>query len=389
MNTKQKIYFVDQCLDKMGGIERVINILANNLSDNNNVNVISMTKNYDKSYFEYKKNINFYSLLDHRKNYSIRYGKKRKIFYYVNRIYEKISDFLQSNKKIKEISKKFTKNDIIIFGRVEIALKFLPYINNAKKIIVREALHLYNHKKPHLLKKLFIEKVDCFIVSSDESINTYNDFFNKKVNIVKIYNPIGIVPKISQKKSKNVISVGRYDLQKGYDVLIKAWKNVNLEYPEWKLKIMGAGYYKNNMEKLINENNLCDSIELVPSSPDVVSELINSSIFVMASRIEGYANALVEAMACGLSCISFNWVMGVEDIIKDKENGIIVKLEDPIKYMNYNYSSQKDITSLSNAIIELIKDRDLMIKLGEEAKKITESREIEKIISLWKKNIIS
>lgn len=83
--------------------------------------------------------------------------------------------------------------------------------------------------------------------------------------MIKIYNSLGITPKVIKNvNTKNVISIGRYDTHKGYDYLIWAFNVVSEKHPDWKLKIVGDGYYKSKMENLINALNLNDKVLLVP-----------------------------------------------------------------------------------------------------------------------------
>ena len=383
-----KIIFIGESLDKLGGIERVINTLANNLSKRYEVEAISYSKNRDKPFFTYNSNIKFVTIIDNTNLKSTKF-RHNKAMYLLMRAVEKTNNFLKSLYYVKKYTKQFCEDDILVFGRVEMALTFLPYIKKVKKIIVREASHIYNHKNLDYLKKQFLGKVDLFIVSSDENINEYNKLFDNMLTIKKIYNPLGIEPRGGvDSDSKVVISVGRYALQKGFDVLLRSWVTVVKKNPDWKLKILGDGYYKEQMEKMINELNIYNNVELVPNNPDVVSELEKASIFVMTSRIEGYANALVEAMACGLACVSFDWVMGVNDIIKQGSNGLIVPLVDRKKYMNYSYWNLKDVDNMADAINNLIMNKELRHKLGREATKIIDSRKQDIIIKKWEDYIL-
>ena len=111
-------------------------------------------------------------------------------------------------------------NDVIIFGRVFIALLFLPIMKKRKltsKVIVRDAIHLefFDKKVKKNVLKCFPTMVNKFIVSSDESIEAYKKFFkDDNINMEKIYNPLGIVPNHNFNfEAKTVISIGRFDKQ--------------------------------------------------------------------------------------------------------------------------------------------------------------------------------
>lgn len=360
----KKIYFIDEGLDRMGGVERVVSTLSNNLAEKYDVELISIYKSRKQPHFKYDEKIKINYIYDKTNLFSKRFKKVRPLYLSI-RFFEIIIEKIIRRVSVSKYCKRITENDVVVFGRVPTALEFLPYISKTKKTIVREAIHLHYHKDKKKIKKHFPSKVDLFIISSEENRQTYDEFFEGKVKMIKIYNPLGINPtKIKNINSKVVISVGRYDSHKGYDCLIKSWSYVYKKHPDWILRIVGDGYYKPQMIKLIQNYNLENVIQLIPSTNNIVDELCNSSIFVSSSRFEGYANALVEAMACGLACISYNWMMGVNEIITNGKNGLVVPLSDRIKYMNSNYADEKDIKNMAEAIINLIKNKDMRLKFS-------------------------
>lgn len=382
----RKIYFIDESLDKMGGVERIINTLSNELVKKYDVELISLYKSNSEPYFKYNDSIKINYIYDKSNLISKKYKKIKPIYYFI-RLIEKINEYTTIKLGSKKYAKKVTNKDIVIFGRVPTALEFLPHIH-AEKIIVREAVHLEYHRNKNKIKKYFPRKVNLFILSSDENIKKYKEFLGDTIKMIKIYNPLAITPKvINNINAKTIISVGRYDTHKGYDNLIRAFKIVCEKYPDWKLKIVGDGYYKSKMEKLIDDLNLNNNVLLVPATKEIVEELNKASIYVMASRFEGYANALVEAMSCGLSCISYDWLMGVNEIIEHEKNGLVVNLKDRYKYFKNLDIIEENINNLASTIIKVIENKNIREKFRREAPKIVESREKNKIIEKWVKII--
>ena len=128
-----------------------------------------------------------------------------------------------------------------------------------------------------------------------------------------------------------VISVGRYAFQKGYDMLLDAWKVVQVKHSNWSLHIYGShdgdkGDYELLKEK-IDIFRLC-SVFLHPATSDVYSEYLRSDIFVMSSRYESFGLVLPEAMSCGLPVIAFDCPYGPADIIEDGKDGFLVGKRD-------------------------------------------------------------
>lgn len=383
-----KVLFVDESINRIGGVERVISTLANRLSFNNEVEVVSVYKSTNSPFYNYNENIKISYLIDSRK-YKTNKLKSKNLKYYFFRIFEKLKDKVILNKRINKIILNFNDYDVIIFGRVFTAIDFLCRFKNSvkAKIIVRDAIHLeyYSNEIKNKMKALFPKYVNKFIVSSDESINAYKQFFcdNNELEIVKIYNPLGIMPKVGYKFSnKTIISIGRLDDQKGYDNLIKAFALISNKYNDWKLKIYGNGNYAKYLEKLVSSHKLEDQVEILPSVKDVVKIFNESSIFVLPSRYEGYANVLVEAMACGIPSISYDWFMGVEEIINNNINGFIVKLKNRKDYFN-GISCNEDIENLAKKIEYVINNPVVCSKISTNACKIVDTRNIEYILNKW------
>ena len=159
---------------------------------------------------------------------------------------------------------------------------------------------------------------------------------------------------------------------------------------KFDLVILGENYYSFNISRYIKKKmeqmNLNWDAIIETSTKNVVKTFNELSIFVMPSRYEGYANVLVEAMACGMPCVSYNWLMGVDEIIKDNKNGFIVKLKDREKYFNGEVYDE-DVENLANRINYMIENEDVCKKMGEEAKKIIETRKADMIIDKWIKLI--
>lgn len=153
--------------------------------------------------------------------------------------------------------------------------------------------------------------------------------WNKKENVFVIPNMIRKMPESkSSCKAHRVISVGRLIYQKGYDLLIEAWNIVYKKHPDWRLDIYGDGPLRDELQRQISRNKLNDVITIHSSTPHIFEEFIQSSIYIMSSRFEGFGLVLLEAMSSGLPCVSFDCPYGPSDIIKQGENGLLVTKDD-------------------------------------------------------------
>lgn len=159
------------------------------------------------------------------------------------------------------------------------------------------------------------------------------------------------------KPERDIICVARLEYPKGVDVLLHAWGRMMHASSEWrshlspKLHLVGTGRLKPQLERIVVELGIQDSVKFLGLRTDVVDLLRQSWGFVLPSRWEGMPNALLEAMACGLPCIATR-VSGSEDIISDGINGLLVEPEQP--------------TEMAQALRRIIEDSDLAQYLGHE-----------------------
>jgi len=154
---------------------------------------------------------------------------------------------------------------------------------------------------------------------------------------------------------RDIICVARLDYAKGVDVLLHARGRMLREPSEWRahlkprLRLVGDGRLKPQMEYIVAELGIQDSVEFLGLRTDVVDLLQQSWGFVLPSRWEGMSNALLEAMACGLPCVATS-VSGSEDIISEGVNGLLVEPEQPAE--------------MAQALRRIIEDTELAQRLG-------------------------
>lgn len=178
-----------------------------------------------------------------------------------------------------------------------------------------------------------------------------------------------LTPKREFLPGKRIISIGRYSEQKGYDRLIEAWIKVNRKHPDWHIRIYGEGQDRNSLQELIEKHHIENSFSLCPPTKNIQEKYLESSIYVMSSRFEGLPMALLEAMACGVPCISFDCPYGPAEIITPEEDGILVK--------------NGNTDELADAICRLIEDTDKRIRMGKQAQKNIQRYLREEVMKLW------
>lgn len=135
---------------------------------------------------------------------------------------------------------------------------------------------------------------------------------------------------------KTVLAVGRLHEQKGFDLLLQAWKPIEKTYSDWSLRIVGEGPKRAELEAQIESQGL-KRVVLAGATNNVLDEYEAASIFVLSSRYEGLPLALIEAMWSGLPCIAFDCLQGPAELLAEDRgwlvpNGDIAELTAQIAY---------------------------------------------------------
>lgn len=258
-----------------------------------------------------------------------------------------INDIPDGSHKIGEIhfEKQFYRN----FNK-----RFLPKFVNR---------WITNKWQNALIKQL--ARLDKFVVFTTEDA----DNWNMLSNIAVIPNPLAKYPKVHTKlDKKTVISVGRYDFVKGFDMLIEAWAVVSIKHPDWKLKIVGPGV-RSHYQEMIKLHGLEHCISCEGSSNTVFDEMATSSLYVLSSRSEGFPLVMIEAMAVGLPCVAFSCSAGPRSIISDHQDGILVE--------------KNDINKLAENICYLIENKKELKAYSVAAKNNAERFRKENIMPKW------
>lgn len=151
-------------------------------------------------------------------------------------------------------------------------------------------------------------------------------------------------------ENKDIISVGRFESQKGYDLLVQAWSSVIVKHPDWKIHIFGNGSCKTLLQDMMKAAKIEESFILHEPVSNIYEQYFKHSFYVMSSRFEGFGLVLIEAMSCGLPCVSFDCPSGPAEIIKNGEDGILVE--------------NGNIKKLSEAICYLIEEDNERKKMG-------------------------
>lgn len=214
----------------------------------------------------------------------------------------------------------------------------------------------------------------CLVVQSSHALS----FFPEPVQArgMVIPNPVvlpqavpGANPSPRTAARHSLISLGRLDRVKGHDLLIEAFATLAPAFPDWDLRIFGEGPERCALAERVAGHGLEQRVLLPGYSSDVTARLREADLFVLPSRVEGFPNALAEAMAAGLPVISFDCRSGPSELIRHGVDGLLVPAG--------------DLPGLSRTMAQLMTDPEERSRLAARAPEVLERFSVERILELW------
>ncbi len=333
-----------------GGIEKCVSSLANMLVDNYEVEIATVYKLYEEPSFYIDPRVKIIYLTDviPNKNDFKDALKNHKIITTIKEGKKSLNILKERKKKTIEYIKS-CNSDVIISTR-DIFNTWLGKYGKENTLKIG-----WEHNHPHgntkysnnIIKSS--KNLDYFVLVSKALKDYYSDSIPKSIYIPNV---IDYIPeKSSNLKDKRLVSVGRLSPEKGYDDLLKIFKELNKTYKDWKLDIVGSGNEEENLKNYIKENNLEKSVTLHGfKDTKFIYDLFNkSSIYLMTSHTESFGIVLIEAMSAGLPCIAFKSAEGANEIIKDSYNGYLIdnrskeEYIEKVKKLMDNYELRKKL----------------------------------------------
>ena len=309
-----------------GGMERVLANKANYLARHGyEITIVTTDQKNRKPYFKLDPSIR---LIDLGINYTDDLGKG-----FISRGISFLKKNIEHKRKLKKLLFQI-KPDITV-SMFDNDASFIPDINDGSKKVLE--IHFSRFKRIQYGRKGIwklidnyrskadlktVKRFDRFVVLTEED----KGYWGELPNIQVIQNANSFESDLKAKlENKQVLAIGRFDYQKGFDDLIEIWSKVYEKYPNWRLNIFGHGPLKEKYEYLIRSLKLQDVVSLHPPTSDIKSVYLEHSILAMTSRYEGLPMVLLEAQVCGLPMVSYTCKCGPKDIITSGENGYLIR----------------------------------------------------------------
>lgn len=284
-------------------------------------------------------------------------------------IYDKIKyifNFYLHKKVLKKI-----KNLKIDFIHINCSVVIDTGLYLSKNLKLKNIVHIREYGyEDHKLRYRFGFKILCRKLKKNQSniifisndLKEYFDLYMEKIdndNKFVIYNGIESenIEEIKNKKyNQNICIFGTISKGKNQESILKVVLRLFKKFPELKLYIYGNGdkKYKNNLKKIIVENNCKDKIFLMGNTNEPMKEMKKMDIGIMSSKREAFGRVTIEYMLNKLGVIASNSGANPE-IITNMKNGLL-----------YNLDDEKD---LENKIILLLENKNLLEKLANEGYK--------------------
>ena len=191
-------------------------------------------------------------------------------------------------------------------------------------------------------------------------------------NVCVIPNPVTQYPEVIDDIPKDVgriIFVGRFNHEKRIDRLITAFSMFADRYPDWHVDIFGDGNEKEKLLRQIDECGLVNRVVIHEPTKAIYDEYKRSEMLVLCSEHEASPLVLVEAMACGVPCVSLDCPTGPRAIIKDGETGLLAK--------------DGDVNDLASKIEWLIAHEAERKEMGRKARVFAASRKQDVVMGQW------
>tara|TARA_A100000171_G_C2138629_1_gene152616 strand:- start:3303 stop:4388 length:1086 start_codon:yes stop_codon:yes gene_type:complete len=206
------------------------------------------------------------------------------------------------------------------------------------------------------------------IVVQTKSVKKYFSFLKaQKVYVIPNTLTLHSSPLKTFKKNL-IVSVGRLDFYKGFDLLIKAFHKVHQDYPDYKVYLYGKGPDLEKLSNLVKKLGLQSKIHFKGTTKNIEQALAQASLFVFPSRFEGFPNALTEALAMGLPCLASD-IAGCNDLIQHNRNGLLFESE--------------NIEDLTHHLRSLLSKASLRTKIAKNAVHVRDHLSPDRIYPLW------
>ncbi len=383
-----KICFLIGSVFNLGGVQRVTSVLASELSVEHDINILCMENDFeeDRSLYnlnekvkvtiwkeEFERNIfkriSYKIIKDiNKKGGYFNKEKNLKLLtnaYYPHKLRNSIINYLNENDYDIVIGVEGYYS--LLLGEIsdKITAKTIGWQHNSYEAYLKNKGRYYWNRD--ILFEKYIPKLDEYIVLNNHDKSMYKN--EKGIESKVIYNPRSFKSdEKSDVKSKTFLAAGRFNYQKGFDLLIESFKIFAKENNEWNLIIVGEGEEKDNMKKLIDKYKLNDRILIKHFTDNIKKYFLESSALLLSSRWEGMPMIVLESLEMGVPVIFYD-ITAIEPLVTNDKEGLVVE-----KY---------DVKAYADAMSKISKSYDLRLNMSKNSIEKSKDFDIERILKVW------
>lgn len=237
---------------------------------------------------------------------------------------------------------------------------FLLALIGKKRIVMH--IHMGNQLRNHIHNSLFLwslKKADLTILLAKKWQTLFQDSYTQiKTPTTVLYNPCEDIPETPAiEKEKIIIMAAHFNDNKAPDLLLKAWKKIQKDYPDWKIFMLGNGEVK-RFQAMAEEMGISDTVKFTGYIVGKEKENFfkKASIYCMTSYEEGFPMVVLEAWTYGI-CVVTTPVGGLPDVLEDGKNAYIFdfgdwhQLADKLVLLMSNYEKRHEMASYSRRFV--------------------------------------
>lgn len=352
-----KLVYITTNIGGIGGVSRILSVKLNYFIEKFCYEVYVLNSNYndEKLFYHFNKKITFYH-----------FNKKSQF----------LKDFFEYKNWVIQHLEAISPNCLVICDNGFKASLFSSFLKT-KIPIVYERHGSRTIKGETLLDNLKL-KLSNLIIDFNKNkykafivLNKYAIQHWKSKNIYIIPNPfwVDMLPTSSTLENKIAIAVGRYSVEKQYDILLKIWKYIIEVNPDWSLKIYGSGNPPGTLINLVEKMDLSSNIEFCNPVMDISQIYSNASMLINTSSSEEFGLAIMEAMAFGLPTIAFKNTLGPKSLIEHEKSGFLIE--------------KGDVKAYQEKVKMLINDFKMRKAFGNHARCKLDDYELDKVMATW------
>jgi len=360
----RSICLVNSTLAKPGGAEKNVALMANFWARSGvGITVLTFDDPSVPLFFELDANVRLHSLhLARRSNTPLAFLVNN-----VMRILE-----------LRRAIRKANVEVVISFITAVNVLVLLACVGLKQKVIVCErSVPDLVPERPvtRWLSKLTYRRATAIVAQSWRAADFFLPVFKDVLRVIPNPVPPPDAVRIAREKPvKDVIAIGRFTEEKCFDALITAFSEVAGRHRDWNLTIYGDGPLRSDLQTLVENLRLKDRVSLPGTLKNTMAVLASADLFVLASRFEGFPNALCEAMSVGLPVIATDSPGGTRDLVRDGVDGILVPVSDS--------------RAMASALDRLMSDAAERDRLGLRATEVSKRFDLHEVMKMWNEAIM-